>query len=76
MAATPGSSVTGGSAGAISYRDKAVKAHGAFWPEVLKVEPILPGIKSKFHELPQSHLTMRALVPMQQPLAACAARGL
>ena len=58
MAATPGSGGPGGSAGVISYRDKTVKAHDRFWPEVDKVEPILADIKSKLHELSQSHLTL------------------
>ena len=59
MADTPGSGGPGGSAGAMAYRDKTVKAHDRFWPEVDKVEPILSDVKSKLHELSQSHLTMR-----------------
>jgi hypothetical protein len=50
MAATPGSGVAGGSAGAISYRDKTVKAHDKFWPEVDKVEPILTSLESQLDE--------------------------
>ena len=60
MAATPGSGGLGGSAGAMAYRDKTVKAHDKFWPEVDKIEPILTDLKSKLHELSQSHLTVYA----------------
>ena len=55
---TPGSGGLGGNAGAISYRDKTVKAHDKFWPVVDKVEPILTDLRSKLHELSQSHLTV------------------
>ena len=58
MAATPGSGGPGGSAGGMTYRDKTVKAHDKFWPEVDTVEPLLTDLKSKLHELSQSHLTM------------------
>ena len=67
MVATPGSGGSGSGARAMTYRDKTVKAHDKFWPEVDKVEPILTGLKSKLHELSQSHLTvMGAFMRMRQ----------
>ena len=57
MAATPGSGGSGSGARAITYRDKIVKAHDKFWPEVDKVEPILTDLESKLDGLSKSHLT-------------------
>ena len=58
MVATPGSGGSGSGARAMTYRDKMVKAHDKFWPEVDKVEPILTDLESKLDELSQSHLTL------------------
>ena len=58
MVATPGSGGSGSGARAMTYRDKMVKAHDKFWPEVDKVEPILTDLESKLDELSQSHLTV------------------
>ena len=55
MVATPGSGGTGSGARAMTYRDKMVKAHDKFWPEVDKVEPILTDL---WNELSESHLTV------------------
>ena len=61
MVATPGSSGSGSGARAPAYRDKMVKVHGRFWPEVNKVEPILSDLEDKWNELSQSHLTVMGL---------------
>ena len=57
MVATPGSGGSGSGARAMTYRDKTVKAHDEFWPEVDKVEPILTSLESQLDELSQSQLT-------------------
>ena len=57
MVATPGSSGSGGGARVPTYRDKMVKVHDKFWPEVDKVEPILGDLEAKWNEPSQSHLT-------------------
>ena len=61
MVATPGSGGSGSGARAMTYRDKTVKAHDKFWPEVDKVEPILTDLESNVDELSQSHLTLLAV---------------
>ena len=38
-----------------------VKAHGKFWPEVGKAEPILADLEGKWNELSQSHLSVMGL---------------
>ena len=58
MVATPGSSGAAGSARALTYRDRAVKAHDRYWPEVDKIEPFLRELEDKWNELAQSHLTV------------------
>ena len=61
MVATLGSSGSGSGARAMAYRDKMVKAHDKFWPEVDKVESILADLEGKWNELSQSHLTVMGL---------------
>ena len=66
MVPTPGSSGAAGSARAPTYRDRTVKAHDKYWPEVDTIAPFLKELEDKWNALAQSHLTRRALFRSHQ----------